>query len=263
MKIRRISLPKALLAQMPASERSFFLLAGHMQNELNSLNKALAWCLHREPSRKSSAIESLANGVQAQIYARLLAGKLFEAWKALKPAYFGAKISHRLEGKLHIDSQEGLKEIKAYFNKPSNIFRVRQLFAFHYSVEEFDANWSEAADEPSFELIAGGTLGNNLSLASELVVNNALLTKTLLRSEASRMRRFLTFISTTYRNEAPFTKSPPTQPLPHSALIPASRATFDNRATSNLICSPKTSGDGLATSWMLRSVKRLISSGCW
>ncbi len=33
----------------------------------------------------------------------------------------------------------------------------------------------------------------------------------------------------------------------YSALIPASRATFDNRATSDLINSPKASGEGLAT----------------
>ena len=98
-------MPKALLAQMPASERSFFLLAGHMQNELNSLHKVFAWCLHGEPSRKSSVIESLANGVQAQIYARLLVGKLLEAWVALGSAFFGTKLSHHLEGKLHPHSQ--------------------------------------------------------------------------------------------------------------------------------------------------------------
>jgi len=175
LKVRRIPLPKALLTQMPASERSFFLLAGHMQNELNSLHKVFAWCLHGDPSRNSSMIESLADGMQAQIYARLLAGKLLEAWVALGSAFFGTKISHRLEDKLHPHSQEGLKKIKAYFNSSNNIFRVRNTFAFHYSVEEFDTHWNESADEPTFELVLGGTVGNNLALASELVVNTALL----------------------------------------------------------------------------------------
>lgn len=175
MKIRRIPLPKTLLSQMPASERSFVLLAGHMQNELNSLHKMFAWCLHAEPSGSSSAIEGLANGVQAQIYARLLAGKLLEAWKALESAFFGTKISQRLEDKLHPRAQEGLRKIKAYFNKSKTIYRVRNSFAFHYSVEEFDAHWHEPADESAFELVLGGTVGNNLYLASELVVNTALL----------------------------------------------------------------------------------------
>ena len=65
------SATKGLLAQMLPPERSFFLLARHMQNELNSLHKMFAWCLHTEPSGSSSAIEGLANGIQAQIYARL------------------------------------------------------------------------------------------------------------------------------------------------------------------------------------------------
>jgi hypothetical protein len=160
---------------MLASERSFFLLAGHIQNELNSLHKVFAWCLHSTPSVGSSEIEKLADGVQAQIYARLLAGKLLEAWATLGSAYFGAKISQRLESKLHPHSQEALKKIKAYFSRPNTIYRVRNSFAFHYSSEEFDAHWSEPAEEPAFELVLGGTVGNNLALASELVVNTALL----------------------------------------------------------------------------------------
>ena len=59
---------------MSKDERAFFLLAGHMQNELNSLHKVFAWCLHNQGV--TTPIESLANGVQAQLYARLLAGKL-------------------------------------------------------------------------------------------------------------------------------------------------------------------------------------------
>lgn|GEM_PF-5921296 len=175
MNIRRIPLPKAVLKQMSPDERSFFLLAGHIQNELNSLHKVFAWCLHAEPSRRSLAIEGLANGVQAQIYARLLAGKLLEAWAALRKAYFGTKISQILEEKLHPHAQEGLKSIKNYFSKANNIYRVRNSFAFHYSVEEFDAHWSEPINEDAFELVLGGTVGNNLNLASELVVNTALL----------------------------------------------------------------------------------------
>lgn len=160
---------------MSSDKRSFFLLAGHMQNELNSLHKVFAWYLHSGPSRSSSAIEGLANGVQAQIYARLLAGKLLEAWAALRTAFFGTKLSQLFEGKLHPHAQEGLKSIKNYFSNTNTIYRVRNSFAFHYSVEEFDAHWSEPVDEDAFELVLGGTVGNNLGLASELVVNTALL----------------------------------------------------------------------------------------
>ncbi|MCW5799766.1 MAG: hypothetical protein KIT40_14805 [Nitrospira sp.] len=175
MKVRRIPLPKALLLQMPTSERSFFLLAGHMLNELNSLHKIFSWCIHAGSSDSSTAMESLANGVQAQIYARLLAGKLLEAWRALESAFFATRISQSLQNKLHLQAKEGLNKVKTYFSKPNTISRVRNSFAFHYSVEEFDAHWHELADEGAFEFVLGGTIGNNLALASELVVNTALL----------------------------------------------------------------------------------------
>lgn len=109
------------------------------------------------------------------IYARILAGKLCEARKTLQKAFFGAEISHRIEPKLHPIAQSALKNIKSYFGKSNSIFTVRNSFAFHYSIEEFNNHWNEAADEQAFELILGGTVGNTLNLASELVVNTALL----------------------------------------------------------------------------------------
>ncbi len=167
------------------------LLAGHMQNELSSLHKVFAWCLHGEPPENSSAVQALANGVQAQIYARLLAGKLLEAWSALGPSFFGAKISECLESKLPSQSQVALKEIKAYFSRPNNIFKVRNSFAFHYSIEQFEANWEEPASHQAFEFILGGTVGNNIALASELVVNSALLNSINPSDQSQALQAFL------------------------------------------------------------------------
>lgn len=160
---------------MSPEERAFFLLAGHMQNELNSLNKIFSWCLSNTNASQRSPIESLADGTQAMIYARVLAGKLCEAWGVLGKAFFSTKLSQRVEAKLHPTAQHALKKIKSYFGKTNTIHRVRNSFAFHYSVEQFDIHWEEAADEPNFELILGGTVGNNLSIAGEFVANMALL----------------------------------------------------------------------------------------
>jgi hypothetical protein len=160
---------------MAEGERAFVLLAGHIQNELNSLHKIFAWCLHNPPANHLSGIESLADGTQALIYARILAGKLCEAREALQKSFFGTGLSKRVETKLHPVAQDALKNIKSYFGKTNAIYRVRNFFAFHYSVEEFNAHWTEAANEQTFEFILGGTVGNNLYLASELVANTALL----------------------------------------------------------------------------------------
>ena len=189
MQLRRIHLPIATLQQMPKCERAFLLLAGHMQNELNSLHKVFAWCLHGPDA--TSSIERLANGLQAQIYARLLAGKLLEAWNALGTAFFGAGISLRIEASLHPVAREALAKLKMYFGKPNLIYRARNSFAFHYDAKEFERHWAKVADNPNFEIILGGTVGNNLDVASELVVNTALLNSANQQDESAALQMFL------------------------------------------------------------------------
>lgn len=195
MQIRRLRLPRTALQQMAEGDRGFFLLAGHMQNELNSLHKVLAWCLKSEGP--TSPVESLANGVQAQLYARLLAGKLLEAWNALGTAFFGTKISQRIEASLHPVAQEALTKLKAYFGKSNLIYRVRNSFAFHYAAEEFERHWLVVADTPNFEMILGGTVGNNINLASELVVNAAVLNSANPQDQSAALQRFLDEVQST------------------------------------------------------------------
>lgn len=158
---------------MGPDRAAFFLLAGNIQNELNSLSKIFSWCLSNSRQEKNSEIESLANGMQAMIYARARAGKLTEAWGALKKGFFSTKLAQQVEDKLNSDSKTALGQLKSYFNKDNPISRVRNSFAFHYSIEEFRKHWAEVADKP-FEIILGDTIGNNLYVGSELVVANAL-----------------------------------------------------------------------------------------
>lgn len=190
MKIRRIPLSKDTLFKIDSADRVFLLLAGHMQNELNSVHKIFAWCLHNRTTDRASSIEGLADGTQAMIYARMLAGKLCEAWKVLGAAFFGTKLSQRIEPRLHPIALEALQKIKSYFGKSNTISTVRNSFAFHYAAAGFGLNWEAAADEPSFELILGGTVGNNLHLASELVVNIALLNAINVNDREDALRTF-------------------------------------------------------------------------
>jgi len=189
---------------MAEAERGFILLAGHMQNEINSLHKVFAWCLHNPSSDRISEIEGLANGVQAMIYARILAGKLWEAWEGLGKAFFGTRLSQRVESKLHPVAQDALKNIKAYFGKTNAIYRIRNFFAFHYSIEEFNTHWKEAADEQTFDLILGGTVGNNLHLAAEFVANTALLNGINPSDKAEALRTFFDEVQSVASNFTDF-----------------------------------------------------------
>ena len=56
MKIRRLNLPIDVLSQLPENERTFLLMAGHMQNEFVVLNKFFAMCI--SPGESATRIEA-------------------------------------------------------------------------------------------------------------------------------------------------------------------------------------------------------------
>ena len=190
MKIKRLNLPIAQLSLMPDAERTFLLMAGHIQNELVSLNKIFAWCLsNKEPA---SRIESSVNGMQAFMIARLLAGKLNEGWQLVQRAYFKTKVSRELSPHLHESTNESLAGLKAYFNKKENIiFSVRNSFSFHYSQEEIARHWQEAASEPNFDFYVGNEYGNTFHQASEIAVSLSLLKSIDSNSISSALEKFL------------------------------------------------------------------------
>ncbi|HUX90907.1 MAG TPA: hypothetical protein VMV48_09485 [Gallionellaceae bacterium] len=189
---------------MAVAERDFLLLAGHMQNEINSLHKVFAWCLHSGRSGTDSSIESLANGAQAMIYARVLAGKLYEAWGEVGKAWFGSKLSQRLEPKLHPVAREANAKLKAYFSRSNTIYRVRNSFAFHYSATEIGAGWEQVADDLTFEVVLGGTVGNNLYLGAELAANAALLKAVDQANPEQGLRVFFDEVQSTTANFTDF-----------------------------------------------------------
>jgi hypothetical protein len=61
-----------------------------------------------------------------------------------------------------------------------------------------------AANEPSFELILGGTVGNTLHLASELVANVALLNAIKANDREEALRTFLNEVQSVASNFTAF-----------------------------------------------------------
>ena len=173
LRIRKFSLKKDQLAKLSSAERDLFFLSGHILNELNSLNKVFGWCL-RSGGEAGSQTSHLAQGVQSMIYARVLAGKLWEAWEALRTTWFSSKPSPAFEQSLHADSRASLAALKSYFSRSNLIFDVRNSFAFHYSAGKLSERWEEVAHGDQLQIVLGGTLGNNIDLAAEFMTNAAL-----------------------------------------------------------------------------------------
>lgn len=172
--IRKFALRKDQLAKLTDAERDLFFLSGHILNELNSLNKVFSWCLQSECEGESHT-SRLAQGVQSMIYARVLTGKLWEAWEALRSTWFSSKPSPALAQGLHPDSRAALSALKVYFSRSNLIFDVRNSFAFHYSARKLGERWEEVAHGDGLQIVLGGTIGNNIDLAAEFMTNAALL----------------------------------------------------------------------------------------
>jgi hypothetical protein len=68
-----------------------------------------------------------------------------------------------------------LADLKRYFN-PANatIRKVRNDFAFHYNADEIATSWNQAALEPNFQILLGGSYGNTFYLGAEHAANIAM-----------------------------------------------------------------------------------------
>jgi hypothetical protein len=203
MKIRRINLPAPALTKLPAPERNLFFLVGHINNEISSLWKIFSWCLAEARLPEVAEVELNAANAQGMMYARILAGKLLEAWGALGKSWFASKLGVELSKALHPTAADSLEKLKSYFGSKNLIFAVRNSFAFHYDAGALGEHWERAAAEPVFELIIGMNRGNSFHQAAELVANVAVFHTIAPGDAQAGMAAFfqeLDYVSEQFRN---------------------------------------------------------------
>jgi hypothetical protein len=203
MKIRRITLPAAELAKLSAPERNLFFLVGHINNEIDSIGKVFTWCLADARVEGAAEIERNAANAQGMIFARILAGKLLEAWGSLQRSWFASKLGADIAKTLHPVAVASLDELKRYFGSKNLVFAVRNSFAFHYDPDALGAHWERAAQEPFFELVIGVNRGNSFNQAAELVANVAVFHTIAPGDAQAGMRAFfeeIDFVTGHFRN---------------------------------------------------------------
>ncbi len=192
MKLRRVSLPVSELSKLPPAERDVFFLVGHINNEISSLLKVHGWSLVGTNRSGLTPIEANASNAQAMIYARILAGKLEEAWIAINKSWFAHKsVSIGLGPLLHPEAIASLSYLKAYFNAKNLIHEVRNNYAFHYNTKSMGQSWERAADEQFFEVVIGVNRGSTINLAAELVANVALFHSVAPGDPQAGLKQFL------------------------------------------------------------------------
>jgi hypothetical protein len=203
MKIRRINLPASELTKLPTPDRNLFFLVGHVNNEISSLTKIFSWCLAEAHLPGVAEVELNAANAQGMMYARILAGKLLEAWGALGRSWFASTLGAEISKTLHPAAADSLENLKVYFGSKNLIYAVRNSFAFHYDAGALGEHWERAAAEPVFELIIGMNRGNSFHQAAELVANVAVFHTIAPGNAQAGMAAFfqeLDYVSEQFRN---------------------------------------------------------------
>lgn len=173
MKLQRLSLTLEQLRSIPKAERSLVVLLSYAMNEVNTLNK-LFFFASRIDQNQPLAIAH-AQSSQAFILARTLIGKLNEAWVLVKNGYFGAKLSQTYESRLDTSGLQAMKYLKSYFGHANLIFKVRNSFAFHYSLEHANTDIPDDSSANDLAMYLHGSNGNSLYYFAEYLMSKALI----------------------------------------------------------------------------------------
>jgi len=172
MKFLKIEIPKAKLLSIPKNERIFLVQIGNLMNDLNVLQKALAFTMNVDTSDRTIRA---AQGGQASLLMRIQAGKLWEGWQMLQKDFFSSKLSAEYGSQLEPNSKQNLVDLKKYFSKDNKIKDIRNNYAFHYSSDEYEKLIDKAPKEEVFELFVSDNAGNTLYQLSNVLINFAML----------------------------------------------------------------------------------------
>ena len=172
MKLHVWNIGKAKFESVPETERTLIIGLGHIENEINVLQKLLYWT---SPLEKEPDVIRRAHSTQAVTVAKLLAGKLWEAWQFLEHAYFASRISAEYDNALNADGKEAFDNLKKYFGRNNIVYIVRNKFAFHYSVDQIRQGFSLPPDQDEWQIVLSEGVGNSLYYVADLVANYAML----------------------------------------------------------------------------------------
>ncbi len=184
MKLFVTSLSKKQLQEAPPPARLLFVQLGHLSNELSILQKWLYFCTP-SPTSKLREAQSRARNAQALFATKLTAGKLLEAWEMTKKMYFGSKLAKEYDTLLSEKGQAALAQLKSYFSKGSLIYKIRNEFAFHYSIEQLTEVIDDLDDSDELEIYLSESVGNSFHFLSDFIVNMAMF-KTILDDDEDK-----------------------------------------------------------------------------
>lgn len=170
--IHHISLSRSQLDTIPDPERRLLVLVAHAANELNVLSKLFHFSAG---SKSETAVLMQAENAQALVLGRVLTGKIYECWKLLQSAFFGAALSKTYVPLFDNEALEALEDVKRYFGRENPIATVRNGHAFHYSLDQIDAGYRAVFDGDPLDIYLAKANANTLYAFGDTVAGRAML----------------------------------------------------------------------------------------
>lgn len=170
--IHHITLSRSQLGTIPDTERRLFILIAHAANELNVLSRLFHFSAK---SKFQTGLMMHAENAQALVLGRLLTGKLYECWKLLQSAFFGAALSKTYEPLFDNEASCVLEEVKRYFGRENPIAAIRNGHAFHYSLDQIDAGYRAVIDGDSLDIYLAKANANTLYTFGDTIAGRAML----------------------------------------------------------------------------------------
>lgn len=172
MKLHFISLTKKQLDAVPDGERTLLILCAHAANELNILIKLFRFCSEHPAATDA---EERARNAQAMTMGRLLTGKLYECWKLMRSAFFGAQLSRTYEQLLDPEAKTALGELKRYFSGPNLIEAVRNRHAFHYAPDQISRGYVALSEHEPLPMYMSDANANTLYAFADVIAGYSMI----------------------------------------------------------------------------------------
>lgn len=172
MSISIFKLDKEKLCSLPINESKFFIMFGHIFNEINALTKLLYWSSN---NFSDNLIDINGGFTYNMLLISILTGKLFEAWEYINNKFRQDKISRGLISFFDEISNQHLSKLKKFFSSKNLFCIIRNHFGFHYdSSINFD-NLEQIREDELLSYFDGESTPNSLFYFSEAIIANKLL----------------------------------------------------------------------------------------
>lgn len=167
--------PEAFARQAPGY-RSLAFYFGQLANDISIVRRLLLLAMPSETGLAGRP-DFYGQYYHAQVFAllRILAGKTFEGWKALRIGVEGLQPTKALAPSIELLAPGRLAACTSYFKADNSLAKIRNRFAFHADPTQWAGrNVGEITAECGFECIVRDG-ANSLYITSELILFQRLM----------------------------------------------------------------------------------------